>query len=144
MISIRAVAKKLNDQGGRNTQKHRGRRDFFIYLRMFSVLSFNWIFGILTWAIPDNETTPIWLSKLQDIFVFLFVLFAGANGILIFGIFTFNKRIYRLYATLFVAKMPWIQRNIVHPIKNWRLRRRKISAQSQMSKVTISTQRSYI
>ena len=54
MISIRAVAKKLNDQGGRNTQKHRGRRDFFIYLRMFSVLSFNWIFGILTLAIPDN------------------------------------------------------------------------------------------
>ena len=84
------------------------------------------------------------MAKLQDIFVFLFVLFAGANGILIFGIFTFNKRIYRLYATLFVAKMPWIQRNIVHPIKNWRLRRRKISAQSQMSKVTISTQRSYI
>ena len=90
------------------------------------------------------DTIPNWLRKLQDIFVFLFVLFAGANGILIFGIFTFNKRIYRLYATLFVAKMPWIQRNIVHPIKNWRLRRRKISAQSQMSKVTISTQRSYI
>ena len=55
MISIRAVAKKLNDHGGHSTQKHRGRRDIFIYLRMFSVLSFNWIFGILTWIIPDPD-----------------------------------------------------------------------------------------
>ena len=55
MISIRAVAKKLNDHGGHSTQKHRGRRDIFIYLRMFSVLSFNWIFGILTWVIPDPD-----------------------------------------------------------------------------------------
>ena len=143
MISIRAVAKKLNDQGGRNTQKHRGRRDFFIYLRMFSVLSFNWIFGFLCWAIPD-DTDIFWLSKLQQIFVFLFVVFAGVNGILIFGIFTFNKRIYQLYANFFSVKLPWIQSTIVNPIKKWRIRRRKISAQSQMSKVTVSTQKSYI
>ena len=104
MISIGTVAKKLNDRGGHSTEKHRGRRDFFIYLRMFSVLSFNWIFGFLCWAIPD-DTETVWLSRLQQIFVFLFVVFAGVNGILIFGIFTFNKRIYQLYANFFAAKL---------------------------------------
>ena len=90
------------------------------------------------------DTTDNWLTKLQQIFVFLFVVFAGANGILIFCIFTFNKRICRLYTRLFLSKVPWIENNIVHPIKSWRLRRRKISGQSQMSKITISTQKSYI
>ena len=92
--SIRYVAKKMKSNGV-PTQKNRGRKDFFIYLRMFSLLSFNWIFGILTWSIPEDS--PEHLLKLQDIFVGIFVVLTGANGIFICFIFTLNPRVFGLY-----------------------------------------------
>ena len=66
LFCIRHVAKKVGIEG--STQKHRGRKDFFIYLKMFSILSFNWIFGILTLIIPDDNDDwgfMPWMTLLQ-------------------------------------------------------------------------------
>lgn len=137
--SIRYVAKKMKSNGV-PTQKNRGRKDFFIYLRMFTILSFNWIFGILTWSIPENS--PEYLMRIQDIFVGIFVVLTGANGIFICFIFTLNKRVFGLYFKAmkkYSWTFPWAEKKIVKPIKTWR-RNRKISAQSQMSKISTLTQ----
>ena len=92
------VAKKLGK--GASTQKHRGRKDFFIYLKMFFILSFNWIFGICTLMIPNGTDNP-WLEYVEKILVFMFIIFLGANGIVMGCIFTFNSRIYGLYKNWF-------------------------------------------
>ena len=116
--------------------------DVKIYAKMFCILSFNWIFGLLTPLLPDNSEHT-WVEKLQNIIVFLFVILTAANGVVICFIFTFNERIFGLYKRFLASKVPWIEITIVRPIKAWR-RNRKISAQSQMSKTTITTQNSYI
>lgn len=136
ILSIRYVAKKLKTDGGASSQKNRGRTDFFIYIRMFFILSFTWIFGILTLAIPE-DTQEVWLMKLQQIFVFLFVIFTGANGTVICLIFTMNRRILGLHKKLLGR---YLQRsNLIRPIKTWK-RDRKISSQSNLSKISILTQ----
>ena len=122
-------------------QRNRGRKDFFIYLRIFGILSFNWIFGILTWSIPEDSSVQ--LLKLQEVFVGIFVVLTGANGILICFIFTLNGRVLSLYGTKLKEYSPWAERTIVRPIKTWR-RNRKISAQSQMSKISTLTQQTSI
>lgn len=119
------------EDGGRRLMKSRGQKDFFIYLKMFSLLSFNWIFGIVTWFIPHGDEAPEWCLKLKDIFIFLFVLFTAANGIFICCIFTFNRRIWGLYKKCFPS---WI----VKSFKKCQKRSRKFS------QMTLRTQESYL
>jgi uncharacterized membrane protein YbhN (UPF0104 family) len=131
------VAKKLKSDGGISTQKNRGRQDFVIYIRMFSILGFTWIFAILTMAIPEN-TTEIWLVKLEQLFVILFVVMTGANGIVIFFIFTFNKRIFGLYKKLLWNPLLGEKKSLRK--RTWIKRNRTVSSQSKQSNISILTQ----
>ena len=79
------------------TTKHkdRGKTDLFLYLRIFCVLCFSWIFGVVTVFIRDNN------SILMKVIVFCFVIFNGLQGIFLFWVFTANRRVLGLYRTMF-------------------------------------------
>ena len=50
--------------------KDRGKSDLFIYIRIFSVLGFTWIFGIVAFFFQED-------SPLKRVIIFLFVIFSG-------------------------------------------------------------------
>ena len=134
-IPFSHVAKKLGK--GASTQKHRGRKDFFIYLKMFFILSFNWIFGICTLMIPNGTPNP-WMEYVEKVFIFMFIIFLGANGIVMGCIFTFNSRIYGLYKNWLRGernKFPRVRMRL-----SWKDHQdRKISSQSKISTLTHTT-----
>ncbi|XP_023338013.1 uncharacterized protein LOC111708774 isoform X2 [Eurytemora carolleeae] len=74
--------------------KDRGKSDLFIYIRIFSVLGFTWIFGIIAFFFQEE-------CVLKRIIVFLFVIFNGVQGVFLFVVFTANVRVYNLYIQLF-------------------------------------------
>ena len=86
--------------------------------------------------VPDDQSKwgyMPWLLELQKIFIFLFVILLGANGIVICCIFTFNSRIYGLYRKWFFKRSNVGQ--FPRSIRSWN-RNRKISSMSTITNTT--------
>ena len=86
--------------------------------------------------VPDDQSKwgyMPWLLELQKIFIFLFVILLGANGIVICCIFTFNSRIYGLYRKWFTKRSNVGQ--FPRSIRSWN-RNRKISSMSTITNTT--------
>ena len=86
--------------------------------------------------IPNGTDNP-WMEYVEKIFVFMFIIFLGANGIVMGCIFTFNSRIYGLYKNWFRGeqnKFPRVRMRL-----SWKddQQNRKISSQS--SKISTLT-----
>ena len=95
IFSIRYVSKKV--QGSKHGE--RGKSDLILYVRIFSILGFTWIFGLLPILIPDDVSNGI--DDLSVVSMFLFVIFNGMQGTFIFFVFTANKRVLKLYQNRF-------------------------------------------
>jgi G protein-coupled receptor Mth (Methuselah protein) len=65
ILSINYVSSVVESE----KHRHRGRSDLVIYVRIFSVLGFTWIFGVITFFFHDEESLAL------RIVVFLFVIF---------------------------------------------------------------------
>jgi hypothetical protein len=91
IISINYVSSVVESE----KHRHRGRSDLLIYVRIFSVLGFTWIFGVVTFFFHNDESIAL------RIVIFLFVIFNSLQGLFLFSVFMMNGRVMGLYQQFF-------------------------------------------
>ena len=90
ILSINYVSSVVESE----KHRHRGRSDLFIYVRIFSVLGFTWIFGVITFFFHNDESLAL------RVVIFLFVIFNSLQGLFLFSVFMANGRVVGLYQQL--------------------------------------------
>ena len=88
ILSINHVSKLVRNR----LHIKRTKRDVMLYIRIFCILGFTWLFGLLTVFIPNGGGESV-----EKILVYFHVIFNGLQGVFIFSVFTTNKRVYNLY-----------------------------------------------
>jgi hypothetical protein len=90
IISINYVSSVVESE----KHRHRGRSDLVIYIRIFSVLGFTWVFGVVSFFFHDEESAAL------RVVIFLFVIFNSLQGLFLFSVFMANGRVIGLYQGL--------------------------------------------
>jgi len=71
-----------------------------LYVRLFAILGFTWVFGLATVLVPNEDEEGSWKYSLEQVLIYLYVIFSGLQGFFIFVVFTANKRVFGLYKNL--------------------------------------------
>ena len=94
----------VSSGGSALSRRHNGngKTDLVLYVRIFSILGFTWVFGLLTILLPSDGDKGSWEYTVERILVLCYVIFNGLQGFYIFLVFTANRRVFNLYKGLCV------------------------------------------
>ncbi|XP_059085608.1 uncharacterized protein LOC131882478 [Tigriopus californicus] len=113
LLTISSINHVSNLVRNRGVQSRRGRRDVLLYIRIFCILGFTWLFGLLTILVPSTEA----MRSVEMILVYFHVIFNGLQGVFIFSVFTTNKRVFNLYKEMFKSLRSKFHRQPI-PLQN--------------------------
>ncbi|XP_052083548.1 probable G-protein coupled receptor Mth-like 2 [Mytilus californianus] len=103
IICIRSVTKMVSLRTRRSSVSNAiGQHDVILYVRMSTVMGFTWIFGLASSIISSfsEKPTNTVCIVLHVVGVF-FIIFNCSQGLFIFFVFVFNRRVGALYKELF-------------------------------------------